>query len=199
MTPSTSTSERARIQQLIQRADIAIRGAQPEAGLTLLAEAHDISTELGEDRTQALVSAVLGNLLLELGRADEALPVLREAVECSIRSKDALGTLTQGAILATQLSNRTLFSELRELAETLRKVAIYRKNWLGLADAQLMLVECDLAQQDLETAFARLISARQELHRYQGPDTAAHLLIGRILELRHIYGAERVDPLLTAT
>jgi tetratricopeptide (TPR) repeat protein len=199
MKPSPPVSDQARILLLIQRADDSIRGAKPEEGLTFLLEAHEISTALAEASTQALVSALLGNLLLTLGRADEALPKLREAVATSIRSEDSLATLTQGSILASQLSNRALFSELRELAETLCDVAVYRKNWLGLADAQMMLVECDLAQRDLESAITRLITARRELHQYQAPEVAAHLLIGRMLELRHIYGAERVDPLLRNT
>jgi hypothetical protein len=121
---------------------------------------------------------------------------MQEAFAEALHQEDSLAIVCVGSILSAVMQSQQMHEDPGSVAEPMLLAALERKNWLGVADAQLVRAEHALQTQGLEQAVRILMLARLQLIELRGSTAAVHLLIARLAELHAEYGAELFEPIL---
>jgi tetratricopeptide (TPR) repeat protein len=182
-----------RLEVFLSLADIAERGADLPRAHELLAQALQISEAHADQVHTALISALLGNLCLCMGRSEEALPFLIRAFELALELNDPLSTLAQGSILCAQLQANGDYTAAQSVGEKMLTASTLRKNWIGQADAHIQLANCALELQGVDAGVQLLCESQLTLMKCHASQATLNLIFARLAEIRRKYGAERID------
>lgn len=141
------------------------------------------------------VSALLGNLLVEVGLPAEAEEHLARAVDLAETLDDPLTLIAEACILCSAYLGRQAWEEADAVALRMERAAIRRNHWLAQSDAAITRAAAANGRGDLDGALSILLSAATRL-RELGASVALNVLKARLGELRLVATPAVFDPTL---